>query len=166
MKKIGLIIATALTIVFLGIAVFTDGYIFMGGTGFSNEYIIIGSTDNADCGYLRKGIDILLENRNKNGQRISPSEAKKLMRQYPDAIILDVRSTEEFATGRIPGAILLPVDKIKNKASSVLPDKNKLILVYCRSGVRSQTAANHLVLMGYTRVYDFGGINNWPYGTQ
>ena len=79
------------------------------------------------------------------------------------AIILDVRSASEFAYGHIPGAILLPDYDIKYSAEQILPDTDALILVYCRSGNRSRAATSLLLSMGYVNVYDFGGINTWPY---
>ena len=94
---------------------------------------------------------------------ITSSQARAKMQANPNAIILDVRTQQEFYDERIPGAILLPEYAIRDTAADVLPDKHALILVYCRSGVRSNSAANALVEMGYTNVYDFGGINSWPY---
>ena len=94
-------------------------------------------------------------------RRITASEALAKMQQQ--AIILDVRTAREFATGRIPGAILLPDYTIRERAHLVLPDKNALILVYCRSGVRSNEALHELLALGYTNVFDFGGIIDWPY---
>ncbi|MCL2204511.1 MAG: rhodanese-like domain-containing protein [Defluviitaleaceae bacterium] len=96
--------------------------------------------------------------------KISPSQARVWMQQYPDTIVLDVRTPTEFAAGHINGAILLPLDRLEAKAAEMLPSKDALILIYCRSGVRSNTAAVQLTDMGYTRVYDFGGILDWPYG--
>jgi rhodanese-related sulfurtransferase len=86
------------------------------------------------------------------------------MERYPEAVILDVRSAAEFNTGHIRGAILLPVDEVEATTGEKLTDKDALILVYCRSGIRSHTATMQLMYMGYTRVYDFGGILDWPYG--
>jgi rhodanese-related sulfurtransferase len=97
-------------------------------------------------------------------RRIKQSQARAWMERYPEAIILDVRSASEFASGHIRGAILLPVDEIEAQADEMLTDKDALILIYCRSGNRSQTATMQLMHMGYTRVYDFGGIIDWPYG--
>ena len=77
--------------------------------------------------------------------------------------MLDVRTEQEFASSRIPGAILMPSNTIRAEARYVLKDKNALILVYCRSGNRSQTATQLLISLGYTNVYDMGGINSWPY---
>ena len=96
-------------------------------------------------------------------RRISPSRAREIMQAYPDAIILDVRTRREFDEERIPGAILLPDYAVNELAPDMLPDKNAIILVYCRAGNRSQSAAKALVGMGYTSVYDFGGIISWPY---
>jgi len=79
-----------------------------------------------------------------------------------DVVILDVRTQEEFDSGHIIHAVLLPYDEIREKAESVIPDKNRTILVYCRSGRRSETAARELVKMGYSEVYDFGGVLDWP----
>jgi len=96
-------------------------------------------------------------------KRISASQARGVMQRYPNAIVLDVRSEREFADGHIPGAILLPDYDIPYMVESVIPDLNALILVYCRSGARSRNATELLVSMGYVNVYDFGGINSWPY---
>jgi phage shock protein E len=80
-------------------------------------------------------------------------------------IILDVRTQEEFDGGHIKDAVLLPDTDVAQKAETVLPDRNARILVYCRSGRRSGLAAHALVDLGYTEVYDFGGIIDWPYDT-
>jgi len=98
--------------------------------------------------------------------KISPQEAKEMIDANPGAIVLDVRTDGEFQMGHIHGARSLPLDQIDSKASTALPDKNALILVYCQGGTRSKAAANKLVAMGYTRVYDFGGIISWPYGVE
>jgi phage shock protein E len=95
--------------------------------------------------------------------KITAADAKAMMEEDEAAIVLDVREQSEFDAGHIPGAVLLPVGSIDAKAAEVLTDKNAVILVYCRSGNRSKTAANTLIGMGYTQVYDFGGIIDWPY---
>lgn len=97
-------------------------------------------------------------------RRITAAEAKARMDSGDELIILDVRTPGEYAEGHIAGAVLLPVDSINEDVTELLSDKNAEILVYCRSGNRSQVAANLLVGLGYTRVYDFGGINSWTYG--
>ncbi len=97
--------------------------------------------------------------------RISAEEAKKLMDESENYIILDVRTEQEFKDGHIEGAILLPSNEILTKAEELLPDKNQLILIYCRSGNRSATATLNLIKLGYTNAIDFGGILDWTYGT-
>ncbi len=94
---------------------------------------------------------------------ITQEQAKKIMDTEEGFVILDVRTLEEYESGHIPNAILLPYDEIPEKAESVLKDKNQKILVYCRSGNRSKTGSSYLVELGYTNVYEFGGINTWPY---
>ena len=95
-------------------------------------------------------------------KKISAEDAKKII-DSEDVIILDVRTQEEYNSGHIENALLLPVNEIPLKAEATLPKKDAKILVYCRSGNRSATAAKSLIGMGYTNVYDFGGINSWPY---
>ena len=96
-------------------------------------------------------------------QSISAQEAKSIMDTQTDYIILDVRTLDEYNSGHIKNAILIPNDEITNTAENILTDKNQLILVYCRSGRRSKDAASKLAKLGYTNVKDFGGIINWPY---
>ena len=95
-------------------------------------------------------------------KKISAQDAKAII-DSEDVIILDVRTPEEYNSGHIENAVLLPVTEISDKAEKVLPNKDAKILVYCRSGNRSATAAKDLINMGYTNVFDFGGINSWPY---
>ena len=80
-----------------------------------------------------------------------------------DAILLDVRTEQEFVTGHIAGAVLIPVDEIRARLAELPEDRNTPIIVYCRSGNRSATAARMLTEAGYRAVYDLGGINSWPY---
>jgi rhodanese-related sulfurtransferase len=94
-------------------------------------------------------------------QSISAEEAKEMM--DGDAIVLDVRTQEEYDQGHIEGALLLPLSDIQMGELSLLEDKDQVILVYCRSGNRSETAARLLIDEGYRQVYDFGGIIDWPY---
>jgi len=98
-------------------------------------------------------------------EQITQKEAKELMDSERDYIILDVRTSEEFADSHIEGAVLLTDADIKAKAEIVLTDKDQLILVYCRSGRRSKNASKELAELGYTNVKEFGGIIDWPYGT-
>ena len=96
-------------------------------------------------------------------EKITADRAKEIIDQNKEAIILDVRTEEEFNEGHIEGAILIPVDEIKTHAEEFLTDKSASILVYCRSGRRSALAASELKALGYLNIYDFGGILDWPY---
>ena len=96
-------------------------------------------------------------------EQITAENAKKIMDSGEEHIILDTREQDEFDEGHIAGAILIPYTEIENKAEEMLPDKDKLILVYCRSGRRSKIAAESLAKLGYTNVKEFGGIIDWPY---
>lgn len=99
-------------------------------------------------------------------QQISQQEAKEMM-DSQEVILLDVREQEEYDQSHIPGAVLLPVGTISEEtAGAVIPDQEDTVLVYCRSGNRSKTAAAALAQLGYTNVYEFGGINTWPYETE
>lgn len=94
-------------------------------------------------------------------------EAAKEMMDTQEVIILDVREQDEYDNGHIPGAVLLPVGTIdENTAADVIPEKDSTVLVYCRSGNRSKTASAALADLGYTNIYEFGGINTWPYETE
>ena len=99
-------------------------------------------------------------------QQITPQEAKKIMDSGEEYIILDVREQDEYDSGHIPGAILIPYTEIENKAKGMLPDKDAQILVYCRSGRRSKIASESLVKLGYTDIKEFGGIIDWPYEVE
>ena len=95
-------------------------------------------------------------------QQISMDEAIAIMESESDYIILDVRTTEEFADKHIPDAINIPNETIGTEEIPELPDKAQLILVYCRSGNRSKQASDKLANLGYTNIVEFGGINDWP----
>ena len=96
-------------------------------------------------------------------QQISQEEAKQRMDEQ-DVIILDVREADEYDSGHIPGAVLLPLGTIdKDSAAAVIPEKDSVVLVYCRSGNRSKQASSILAELGYTGIFEFGGINTWPY---
>ncbi|HAA08226.1 MAG TPA: hypothetical protein DCD98_00495 [Syntrophomonas sp.] len=104
-------------------------------------------------------ISLVAEPRKNSYTKITPQEAQAMI--DGDVIILDVRTPAEFAEGHIPDALLLPNTEIKQRAEELLPDKEQTILVYCRSGRRSAQAAQELAELGYTNVYDFGGILDW-----
>ena len=94
-------------------------------------------------------------------------EAAKEMMDTQEVIILDVREQDEYDSGHISGAVLLPVGTIdETTAAEAIPEKDSTVLVYCRSGNRSKTASSTLVDLGYTNIYEFGGINTWPYETE
>lgn len=101
------------------------------------------------------------ENKEMSYTQISMDEAVSIMETETDYIILDVRTAEEFAEKHIPNAINIPNEVIGTEEIAELPDKDQLILVYCRSGNRSKQASEKLVALGYTNVYEFGGINDW-----
>ena len=99
-------------------------------------------------------------------QHISQEKAKEMM-DTQEVLILDVREQDEYDGGHIPGAVLLPVGTIdEDTAAEVIPEKDSTVLVYCRSGNRSKTASSKLADLGYTNIYEFGGINTWPYETE
>ena len=100
---------------------------------------------------------------NMTYEQISQDEAKRIMDTESDYIIIDARTQEEFDEGHIENAILIPEYEIQEKAPELIPDKNALILVYCRSGRRSKIASEALVQLGYTNVKEFGGIIDWEY---
>ena len=95
-------------------------------------------------------------------RQISMDEAITMMEEESGYIILDVRTPEEFADKHIPGAVNIPNETIAAEEIPELPDKDQLILVYCRSGNRSKQASEKLATLGYTNVVEFGGINSWP----
>ena len=95
-------------------------------------------------------------------RQISMDEAIIMMEEESGYIILDVRTPEEFADKHIPGAVNIPNETIGTEEIPELPDKDQLILVYCRSGNRSKQASEKLAALGYTNVVEFGGINSWP----
>jgi rhodanese-related sulfurtransferase len=98
--------------------------------------------------------------------RIDQATAKANLEARDDIILLDVRTEYEYDEIRIPGSMLLPDFDIRRLAPTLLPDKDAEIYVYCRSGARSREAVMALLSMGYTNVYDMGGIIDWPYETE
>ena len=96
-------------------------------------------------------------------QRIGADQALSILEDHPDAVLVDVRTPEEFAEGYIAGAVLLPVDEIKDRLNELPSDPETPIVLYCRSGRRSALAAEMLIEAGYRLVYDLGGILSWPY---
>jgi len=97
---------------------------------------------------------------------ITAEEAKAIMDSEEGYLVLDVRTQEEYDEGHIPGAVLIPNTEVEERAKENLPDKDQLILVYCRSGRRSKMAAEILAELGYTNIREFGGILDWPYEVE
>ena len=95
-------------------------------------------------------------------RQINGSDAIAMIEEEADYIILDVRTAEEFKDKRIPDAINIPNETIGTEEIPELPDKDQLILVYCRSGNRSKQASEKLAALGYTNIVEFGGIIDWP----
>ncbi|MBQ4546587.1 MAG: rhodanese-like domain-containing protein [Oscillospiraceae bacterium] len=95
--------------------------------------------------------------------RINAEKAKEMMENLEEFVLLDARTEEEFSEGHIPGAIVIPHDEIFERAEAEIPEKDVPVFVYCRSGNRSKTASKALVDLGYSEVYEFGGIIDWPY---
>lgn len=97
--------------------------------------------------------------------KITAEEAYEMI-QCGDVIIVDVRTQAEYDEGHIANAVLIPNEEIGDTPPEALPDKDATILIYCRSGNRSAKASHKLIKMGYTKVFDFGGINKWTYGVE
>ena len=97
---------------------------------------------------------------------ISQKKAKEMMDTMEGYIIVDVRTQEEYDAGHIPGAVCIPNETIETEPPGLLPEKEQVIFVYCRSGNRSKQAVKKLAAMGYTNLYEFGGIQTWEYETE
>jgi rhodanese-related sulfurtransferase len=102
---------------------------------------------------------------NSDTIKISAENAKQRLDSEKGIILLDVRTPEEYQEKHIPNSILIPLNVLSQEAVSKLPDKNAEIIAYCRSGNRSASAVKILTNLGYTHIYDLGGINSWPYKT-
>lgn len=97
---------------------------------------------------------------------ITPEDAKERLENEENIILLDVRTLEEYEENHIPNSVLIPLDVLEKEASEKLSDKGATIFIYCRSGNRSATASKILLELGYTNLYDLGGIIDWPYDTE
>lgn len=152
---IRLLSLTALLSLLLVVSIFTGCKNQMN----NNDPIITNSTNIELTEMTEK-----TEAKNSDGYRqVDAEEAKRLMDEETDYIILDVRTEQEYSEGHIPGALLLPDYEVSERAEELLPDKEQMILVYCRSGNRSRGASAALAKLGYTNVIEFGGIRSWPY---
>lgn len=125
------------------------------GTGSVAEVQLVTDDTTSETFVPKKGDAVYVS--------ISAQRAKQLMDGESDYVVLDVRTPEEYADGHIKGSMLIPYNEIGERAEDELPEKDKLILVYCRSGRRSKIAAQALAELGYTNVKEFGGIIDWPY---
>ena len=123
--------------------------------------LIIGAIIISGCNSEKKSTPVSSSNQKNSYTKISQDEAKKMMEKDDGHVIVDVRREDEFASGHIPGAILIPNESIGTEKPAELPDPDQIILVYCRSGNRSAQASQKLADIGYTNVFDFGGIMTW-----
>lgn len=137
----------------------------MRGDGYEKNiialFLILSTLFISGCTTLNKEISSK-DQESVKVSKITSEEAKEEMNNR-DVIILDVRTEDEYNSGHIENSVLIPVDDLEDKAEELLVNKEQKILVYCRSGNRSKKAADLLVEMGYTNVYDLGGIKDWPY---
>ena len=99
--------------------------------------------------------------RAESAEKIDYKKLVELLAGPSAPCLVDVRTQEEYASGHIPGALLLPVDQVKELAGVQLPDKERAVVVYCRSGIRSANAASELKKLGYRKIYDFGAVGKW-----
>ena len=113
------------------------------------------------CGCSDKGQVMDGDGMLNSYRQISQEEAARMMEKDDGHVIVDVRRQDEYDAGHIPGAILIPNESIGDTQPEALPDLNQIILIYCRSGNRSKQAAQKLFDMGYTNIYEFGGIIDW-----
>ncbi|MBR5485273.1 MAG: rhodanese-like domain-containing protein [Oscillospiraceae bacterium] len=126
----------------------------------------------AGCGAQANGADANVNDNvnvksNNSYIQISQQQAKEIMDKQPDAVVLDVREQHEYDEKHIVNAVLLPLGTINEEnAAKTIPSKETVVLVYCRSGNRSKTASSLLAELGYTQVYEFGGIKDWQYDTE
>lgn len=113
-----------------------------------------------------KEAESMTQQTNSTYKKISPEVAQKRLKAEKDIILLDVRTKEEYSEKHIPGSKLIPLDVLEREAPSQIKDKDATIFVYCRSGRRSAEGAGILAKLGYSNIYDIGGIIDWPYDTE
>jgi len=126
---------------------------------FLLAFLVACAGDSARAGAREQGAD--------GYQRITAHQAHDMMQRMGSNgfVLVDVRTAMEFRAEHIAGAILIPVDQMQRRAAAELPDKDAVILIYCRTGARASTAAGILADKGYTQVFNIGGIESWPFGT-
>ena len=146
-----------------------NGMIVTSGSASGAVDLIVGSTTITIIVKNSAGETTYTVTATRNSQpayrKITPEEARAMMSQSSNYILLDVRTEAEYREERIAGAMLIPHSEIENRAATELPNKTQLIFVYCQAGVRSEIASRALVGLGYSNVYDIGGILDWPFGT-
>lgn len=123
---------------------------------------LFNDTINSDSKNSQEPLFSLESNLEDAYHKITAEEAKEMI-EKGNVTIVDVRTEEEYIESHIPKAILVSNESIDDNVIEVLPDKDEVLLIYCRTGVRSKQASKKLVELGYTKVYDFGGIVDWPY---
>ena len=111
--------------------------------------------------FTNKDTDKDVNEGNFGVKHVTMDEIVEIMEENEGYIILDVRTIEEYNEGHIPNAICIPNETIDENVVNILPDKNQLILIYCRSGNRSKQATDKLENLGYTNLIEFGGIMDW-----
>lgn len=103
---------------------------------------------------------------NNSIKKIQALEVKKRLDNKEKLLLVDVRTKEEYNQGHIPSSVVLPLNQFPKKAEKTFKDKDKEIIVYCRSGGRSRQAAKILKNLGFTNIKNLGGIQNWPYDNK
>lgn len=134
--------------------------IFMGAGRLANGEVSPTSIGLIVIGII-SGVFAYMNIRKAAKYKIDADGVKKLLKK--GAVLVDVRESDEYSGGHIPRAISVPLSSFENKISKKVKDKNRTVIVYCLSGGRSSMALNKLLNMGYTDVYNLGGISNWPY---
>ena len=127
------------------------------------RFLILVATAATLSSLLLYGCSNNTSNDNINVKKISSEEAKSIIDSSNDEIIVDVREKNEYEEGHIKDSILIPLDTLENTIEDIIKDKDSQILVYCRSGRRSAEASKIIKSLGYTNIYDFGGIIDWKY---
>ena len=127
------------------------------------RFLILVATAATLSSLLLYGCSNNTSNDNINVKKISSEEAKSIIDSSNDEIIVDVREKNEYEEGHIKDSILIPLDTLENTIEDIIKDKESQILVYCRSGRRSAEASKIIKSLGYTNIYDFGGIIDWKY---
>lgn len=137
-------------------------------SGCNNSNQALENMDfNETCGNVYQAADSESADGDKGYSTISADEAKTIIDENPHAVILDVRTQEEYDEKHIPDSILISNDTINEQTVSELGlSSDSVILIYCRSGNRSKDAASKLAKLGYSNLFDFGGIKDWPYETE